>query len=67
MAIKLQGLHKDFETLQMNKEETVQIFLSRVQVVVNQNKVFGDTMKEKIMVVKVLRSLTPEFDHVVAD
>jgi gag-polypeptide of LTR copia-type len=26
MAIKLQGLHRDFETLQMNKEETIQVF-----------------------------------------
>jgi gag-polypeptide of LTR copia-type len=50
----------------MNKEETMQVFLSRVQTVVNQIRVFGDTMKEKIVVAKVLRSLTPKFDHVVA-
>jgi gag-polypeptide of LTR copia-type len=66
MAIKLQGLRKDFETLQMNKEETIQVFLSRVQTVVNQIRVFGDTMEKKIVVTKVLRSLTPKFDHVVA-
>jgi gag-polypeptide of LTR copia-type len=66
MAIKLQDLRRDFETLQMNKEETIQVFLSRVQTVVNQIRVFGDTMEEKIVVVKVLRSLTPKFDHVVA-
>src|SRR5664279_2031886 len=42
MAIKLQGLRRDFETLQMNKEESVQIFLSRVQEVVNQIRAFGD-------------------------
>jgi gag-polypeptide of LTR copia-type len=35
MAIKLQGLRRDFEALQMNKEETMQNFLSRVQTVVN--------------------------------
>jgi gag-polypeptide of LTR copia-type len=34
--------------------------------VINQIKVLGDTIKEKIVVAKVLRSLTPEFDHVVA-
>jgi gag-polypeptide of LTR copia-type len=66
MAIKLQGLRRDFETLQMNKEETIQVFLSIVQTVVNQIRVFGDTMEEKIVVAKVLRSLTPKFDHVVA-
>jgi gag-polypeptide of LTR copia-type len=66
MTIKLQGIRRDFETLQMNKEETMQVFLSRVQTVVNQIRVFGDTMEEKIVVAKVLRSLTPIFDHVVA-
>jgi gag-polypeptide of LTR copia-type len=66
MTIKLQDLRRDFETLQMNKEETIQVFLSRVQTVVNQIRVFGDTMKEKIVVANVLKSLTPKFDHVVA-
>jgi gag-polypeptide of LTR copia-type len=33
---------------------------------VNQIKVLGDTMEEKIVVAKVLRSLTPKFDHVIA-
>ena len=66
MAIKLQGLRRDFETLQMIKEESVQIFLSRVQEVVNQIRAFGDTIEEKTVVAKVLRSLTPKFDHVVA-
>jgi gag-polypeptide of LTR copia-type len=50
----------------MNKEETMQVFLSRVQTMVNQIRVFRDTMEEKIVVAKVLRSLTPMFDHVVA-
>jgi gag-polypeptide of LTR copia-type len=66
MVIKLQGLRRDFQTLQMNKEETMPNFLSRVQMMVNQIKVLGDTMEEKIVMTKVLRSLTPKFDHVVA-
>jgi gag-polypeptide of LTR copia-type len=33
---------------------------------INQIRVFGNTMKEKIVVANVLRSLTPKFDHVVA-
>jgi gag-polypeptide of LTR copia-type len=51
----------------MNKEETMQIFLSRVQMTINEFRVFGDTIEEKIVVAKVLRSLTPKFDHVVAE
>jgi gag-polypeptide of LTR copia-type len=50
----------------MNQEETVQIFLSRVQTVVNQIRIFEDAMEEEIVVAKVLRSLTLKFDHVVA-
>jgi gag-polypeptide of LTR copia-type len=44
----------------------IRAFDSRVQTVVNQIRVFEDTMEEKIVVAKVLRSLTPKFDHVVA-
>jgi gag-polypeptide of LTR copia-type len=33
---------------------------------INQIRVFGNTMKDKIVVAKVLRSLTPKFDHVIA-
>lgn len=33
-------------------EESVQIFLSRVQEVVNQIRAFGDTMEEKTVVAK---------------
>jgi gag-polypeptide of LTR copia-type len=44
----------------------VQIFLSRVQEVINQIRVFEDTTEEKIVIAKVLRSLTLKFDHVVA-
>jgi gag-polypeptide of LTR copia-type len=65
-TIKLQGLHRDFETLQMKQEESVQIFLSRVTNVVNQIRTYGDDLSEQTVVAKVLRSLTPKFDHVVA-
>jgi gag-polypeptide of LTR copia-type len=34
--------------------------------VINQIRVFEDTMEEKIVIAKVLRSLTLKFDHVVA-
>ncbi|KAJ4754257.1 polyprotein [Rhynchospora pubera] len=66
MAIKLQGLRREFETLLMKPEEKVQMFLTRVNTTVNQIKSCGETIKEETIVAKVLRSLTPKFDHVVA-
>lgn len=65
-GMKLQGLRRDFETLQMKPEENIQTFLTKVQDVVNQMKVYGDTVSDQTVVSKVLRSLNPDFDHVVA-
>jgi gag-polypeptide of LTR copia-type len=66
VAIKLQGLRREFETLNMNQDESVQSFLTRVITIVNQIRSCGKNLSEKIVVMKVLRSLTTKFDHVVA-
>jgi gag-polypeptide of LTR copia-type len=66
VAIKLQGLRQEFETLNMNQDEYVQSFLTRVTTIVNQIRSCGENLSEKIVVMKVLRSLTTKFDHVVA-
>ncbi|XP_078150499.1 uncharacterized protein LOC144545855 [Carex rostrata] len=50
----------------MNQGESVQAFLTRVTSIVNQIKSCGEDLTEKIVVMKVLRSLTAKFDHVVA-
>lgn len=66
LEIRLQGLRREFETLNMNQGESVQAFLTRVTSIVNQIKSCGDDLTEKVVVMKVLRSLTTKFDHVVA-
>lgn len=66
VVIKLQGLRQMFETLNMNQGETVQSFLARVTAIVNQIRSCGEDLSEKTVVMKVLRSLTTKFDHVVA-
>src|SRR5664279_5534480 len=66
LEIRLQGLRREFETLNMNQGESVQAFLTRVTSTVNQIKSCGEDLAEKIVVMKVLRSLTAKFDHVVA-
>ncbi|KAK2976159.1 hypothetical protein RJ640_001087 [Escallonia rubra] len=66
ITVKLQSLRRDFETLFMKNNESVQDFLSRVTAIVSQMKSYGEQITDEIVVAKVLRSLTPTFDHVVA-
>jgi gag-polypeptide of LTR copia-type/Zinc knuckle len=62
----LQRLRREFETLQMEIDDKVLPFLTKVQGVVNQMKIYGEQVTDQTVVCKVLRSLTAKFDHVVA-
>lgn len=64
--IKLQSSSREFETLSMQSNESIQDFLSRTKAVVNHMKSYGENINDGIVVAKNLRSLTPRFDHVVA-
>ncbi|GKV51031.1 hypothetical protein SLEP1_g57708 [Rubroshorea leprosula] len=64
--VKLQTLRKEFENLCMKGSESVQDFISRVSVIINQLKTYGDQVDDRKVVEKVLRCLPPKFDHVVA-
>ncbi|XP_052184346.1 uncharacterized protein LOC127796307 [Diospyros lotus] len=66
LTVKLQSLRRDFETLNMKSGESVQDFLFRVSAIINQMKTYGEEITDATVVAKVLRSLTPKFDHVVA-
>ncbi|KAK2992127.1 hypothetical protein RJ640_019383 [Escallonia rubra] len=63
--MRLQSLRREFETLFMRNNDFVQDFLSRVIAIVGQMKSYGEQITDEIVVVKVLRSLTPTFDHVI--
>ncbi|KAF7816710.1 rust resistance kinase Lr10-like [Senna tora] len=66
ITVKLQSLRRTFEMLQMGNSETVQVFLSRASAIVSQMKAYGEKITDETVVLKLLRSLTPKFDHVVA-
>jgi gag-polypeptide of LTR copia-type len=51
--------------LNVNQDESVQSFLTRVTTIVNQIRSCGENLYEKIIVMKVLHSLTTKFDYVV--
>ncbi|KAG6393809.1 hypothetical protein SASPL_144383 [Salvia splendens] len=66
IVVRLQSLRRDFETLIMKNGEYVADFLSRAMAAVSQMRSCGDKITDQTIVEKVLRSLTPKFDHVVA-
>ena len=50
----------------MKGNESVQEFVSRVMNVVNQMRTYGDPIEDQTIVAKILRSLSPKSDYVVA-
>ena len=50
----------------MKESETIQAFFSRVSAIVKQFRSCGDTIENKKIVKKILKSLPPKFDHIVA-
>lgn len=66
ITVRLQTLRREFETAMMNNGETVQSYLSRISAIVSQIRTYGENCSDQTVVAKVLRSLTPRYDHVVA-
>ena len=62
----MQSLRRDFETSYMKHNESVQEYLARVSSIVSQMRSYGEKVTDETVVTKVLRSLDPKFDHVVA-
>jgi hypothetical protein len=63
-VVKLQMSRRDFESLSMKENESVECFITRVQNIVNVIHVHGETIEDKRIVEKVLRSLPKKFDPV---
>ncbi|KAI5345643.1 hypothetical protein L3X38_013520 [Prunus dulcis] len=66
ISIKLQSLWQEFDNLLMKDSESIQVFFTKVSGIVNQIKCYGDTIPDKKIVEKTLRSLPPKYDHVAA-
>nr|GEX62198.1 retrovirus-related Pol polyprotein from transposon TNT 1-94 [Tanacetum cinerariifolium] len=66
ITVKLQSLRRDFETFVMKGNESMQAYLARVSAIVSQMRSYGEKITDETIVAKVLRSLAPKFDHVVA-
>ena len=49
----------------METTETIDVYINKVLALTNQMKTNGETHSEQANVEKILRSLTPRFEHVV--
>ncbi|XP_014515563.1 uncharacterized protein LOC106773379 [Vigna radiata var. radiata] len=63
--IKLQSLRRQYELLNMGEQETIEGYIGRIQVVVNAMRACDKVVKDKKIVHKILRTLTPQYDHIV--
>ncbi|RDX95471.1 hypothetical protein CR513_22010, partial [Mucuna pruriens] len=63
--VKLQSLHRQYELLSINNQELIEDYFTRIQVLVNSMKACGKKVSDQQIVDKILRTLTPQFDHIV--
>ena len=63
--VRLQTHKRAYELLQMEDNESVADFFTRVTKLVNQIKVCGEVITTRSVVTKILRSLALKFDHIV--
>src|ERR1044072_9693922 len=63
--VKLHSLRKQYENLNMKNNEKFSEYISRVILITNEMKACGETLFEQVIIEKILRSLTPQFDYIV--
>ncbi|CAL0302420.1 unnamed protein product [Lupinus luteus] len=63
--VKLQTLRRKYELLQMEENESVSAYLAKILSLTNQMKACGKVFKVKFVIEKVLRTLTPKYDHII--
>jgi hypothetical protein len=62
---KLQILRRDFETLSIKDTNSIDSFYTHVIGMINWIKYYGETIEDRKVVEKVLKSLPPKFDTLV--
>ncbi|RVW74621.1 hypothetical protein CK203_050879 [Vitis vinifera] len=62
---QLQALRSEFEMLRMTSGELVIDYFSRTIAIVNKIRIHGDKTENVLIVEKILRSLTPNFNFIV--
>ena len=60
--MKLNTLKRQYELLQMEDNERICDYFTRLLIIVNQMQECGDRFKDQDLVEKAMRTLTPRFD-----
>ncbi|XP_019429256.1 PREDICTED: uncharacterized protein LOC109336886 [Lupinus angustifolius] len=63
--VKLQTMRRRYELLQMEENETISDYLTKIMSLTNQMKACGEEIRDQSVIEKVLRTLTPKYDHIV--
>ena len=61
----LNALTREFEILEMKKDESITYYFARVMIVSNKMRSNGEDMSDKKIVEKIMRTLTEKFTSVV--
>jgi len=62
---QLQALRKEFETLHMKAAESINDYFGRTLIIANKMRIHGESMKDMVIIEKILQSMTPKYDYVV--
>ncbi|RVW23483.1 Retrovirus-related Pol polyprotein from transposon TNT 1-94 [Vitis vinifera] len=62
---QLQALRREIEVLQMKEGESVDEYFAQTLTIANKMKIHGESMKQVVIIEKILRSMTSRFDYVV--
>ncbi|XP_019423028.1 PREDICTED: uncharacterized protein LOC109332500 [Lupinus angustifolius] len=63
--VKLQTIRRKYELLQMEESDTISDYLTKILTLTNQMKACGEEVRDQSVVEKMLRTLTPKYDHIV--
>ncbi|XP_019460169.1 PREDICTED: uncharacterized protein LOC109359930 [Lupinus angustifolius] len=63
--VRLQMMRRQYELLQMEEQERVSEYFTRIRGLINQMRSCGEQISEQGIVEKILRTLSTKFDHVV--
>ena len=61
----LNALRREFEILEMKKDESIKNYFARVMIISNKMRSNGEDMPDKKLVEKIMHTLTEKFTYVV--
>ncbi|XP_020412972.1 uncharacterized protein LOC109947423 [Prunus persica] len=62
---QLQALRRDFETLHMKPDDSVDEYFSKTMAIASKMRLHGDKMDDVTIIEKIMHSMSPKFNYVV--